>query len=92
MESMYMGLPVVASGVKGHSDLIEDGATGLLYPYGDAGACAERILRLTASERLRRTLSRNAKETIEQYGLDRVLPMVWGQYNGLMEQEAFVQK
>ena len=92
MEAMYAGLPVVASGVKGHSDLIEDGATGLLYPYGDAGACAERILRLTASERLRRTLSRNAKETIEQYGLDRVLPMVWGQYNGLMEQEAFVQK
>lgn len=92
MEAMYAGLPVAASNVKGHSDLIEDGVTGLLYPYGDAGACAEQILRLTASERLRRNLAQNARENVERYGLDRVLPMVWGQYNGLMEREAFVQK
>lgn len=83
MEAMYAGLPVVASEVKGHTDLIEDGVTGLLYPYGDAETCAERILRLTASERLRRTMARNAKETVEQYGLDRVLPMVWARYSEL---------
>lgn len=92
MEAMYAELPVAASGVKGHTDLIEDGATGLLYPYGDEKACAEQILRLTASERLRRTLARNAKEIIEQYGLDRVLPMVWERYNSLVKREAFVQK
>lgn len=83
MEAMYAGLPVVASEVKGHTDLIEDGVTGLLYPYGDAETCAERILRLTASERLRRTLARNARETVEQYELDRVLPMVWARYSEL---------
>ena len=92
MEAMYAGLPVVASEVKGHSDLIEDEVTGLLYPYGDAGACAEQIQRLIESERLRQKLVQNAKADVERYGLDRVLPVVWEQYNGLVKREAFVQK
>lgn len=80
MEAMYAGLPVVASEVKGHSDLIEDGVTGLLYPYGDAEACAEQVMRLVGSEQLRRELGRNARENVEQYGLERVLPLVWERY------------
>ena len=80
MEAMYAGLPVVASEVKGHSDLIEDGVTGLLYPYGDVEACAEQVMRLVGSEQLRRELGRNARENVEQYGLERVLPVVWERY------------
>lgn len=90
MEAMYAGLPVVSSDVKGHTDLIEDGITGLLYPYGDVRACAEQLLRLTASERLRRELAQNARENVEQYGLDRVLPVVWARYAALVEREALI--
>ena len=92
MEAMYAGLPVVASQVKGHSDLIEDGVTGLLYPYGDAEACAEQVMRLVGSEQLRRELGRNARENVEQYGLERVLPVVWAQYAALAELEAIAKK
>ena len=92
MEAMYAGLPVAASDVKGHTDLIEDEVTGLLYPYGDARACAEQIQRLIESERLRQELVQNAKADVERYGLDRVLPVVWEQYNGLVKRQAFVQK
>ena len=60
-----------------------DGVTGLLYPYGDDRACAERILRLTTSVKLRRELAQNAKADVERYGLDRVLPVVWGRYSKL---------
>ena len=87
MEAMYAGLPVAASEVKGHTDLVEDGVTGLLYPYGDERACAEQLLRLTVSERLRRELSRNARENVERYGLDQVLPVVWARYDALVERE-----
>lgn len=44
MEAMYAGLPVAASAVKGHTDLIASGQTGLLYPYGDEGAFSRAVL------------------------------------------------
>lgn len=90
MEAMYAGLPVVASQVKGHTDLITDGVTGLLYPYGDDRACAEQILRLTTSVKLRRELAQNAKADVERYGLDRVLPVVWARYAGLYAASRYV--
>lgn len=83
MEAMYAGLPVVASEVKGHRDLITEGETGLLYPYGDGKACAEQILRLLDSEKLRQALAERAKERAMQYGLERVFPAVWQEYAGL---------
>ncbi len=92
MEAMYVGLPVVASNVKGHSDLVSDGGTGLLYPYGDERACAERIRQLMGDGNLRRRLAGNAKENVMRYGLDRVLPAVWGEYAKLVVAEAFAQK
>lgn len=88
MEAMYAGAPVVASDVKGHRDLIEAGVTGLLYPYGDEKACAEQVMRLVRSEALRRELARNAREHVEQYRLERVLPLVWAQYAALVERAA----
>ncbi len=80
MEAMYRGLPVVASDVKGHVDLIRDGVTGLLYPYGDADACAGAIRRLTRSASTRRELGRNARESVKQYSLGKVLPEVVRKY------------
>lgn len=91
MEAMYAGLAVAASDVKGHRDLIEDGRTGLLYPYGDAEACAERIKGLMESEALRRELARNAREEAEGYGLERVLPAVWARYEELAASPAFAR-
>lgn len=92
VEAMYAGLPVVASKVKGHCDLITDGITGLLYPYGDENACAKQILQLIESKSLRHKLAQNAKEAAAQYDLGRVLPQVWEQYALLMRRETLVQK
>ena len=84
MESMYMGLPVVASAVKGHTDLIEDGATGLLYPYGDSEACAAQVRRLLDSPRLCALLVEKAKAAVRRYGLDEVFPQVMGWYRSML--------
>ena len=80
MEAMYAGLPVVASRVKGHVDLIEDGANGLLYAYGDAEACARQIARLMADASLRQALSAAARVRAEAYRLETVLPVVMDRY------------
>ncbi len=80
MEAMYMGLPVVASAVKGHEDLIPDGEAGLLYPYGNHAACADRILKLYESPILCELMGQCAHNAVLPYRLDQVLPLVMEQY------------
>ena len=83
MEAMYCGLPVVASKVKGHTDLIEEGVTGLLYPYGDASACAAQIRRLTDDDGLRETARTKGTAAAKAYGLENVLKQVMARYEAV---------
>lgn len=87
MEAMYCGLPVVASAVKGHTDLIRDGETGLLYPYGDADACARQVARLMYSARLRSDLGARAHQEVLRYGIGEVFPSVAESYEALCRRQ-----
>lgn len=84
IEAMYFGLPVVASKVKGHTDLIQDGVTGSLYSYGNADTCAEAIHALMCFPSIRRQMGKNAKESAEPYRLKHVLQEVSRQYGQLL--------
>ncbi len=42
-EAMMGGMPVIGSDTGGTPELIRDGETGFLYPYGDAEALADRM-------------------------------------------------
>lgn len=81
MEAMHCTLPVVASDVKGHRDLIQDEETGLLYPYGDWQACAQQILRLARNPELSGTLARQAHKAVQQFALEQVFPQVMDTYH-----------
>lgn len=87
MEAMYRGLPVIASDVKGNSDLIRDGESGLLFPYGDAQGCAAQIRRVCEDRELARRLGQTAHEQVRQYALLEVLPQVMAQYAALLPLE-----
>lgn len=76
LEAMYLGLPVVASRVKGHADLIRDGENGLLYPYADAEKCASAVKKLILSKDLRQKLGAQAARDSKQYEINAVLPIV----------------
>jgi len=80
MEAMHCNLPVVASRVKGHTDLIDDGLTGLLYDYGNAEQCARQIRRLINEPPLRAALSTNARQSVSPYALNQVLDKVLTAY------------
>lgn len=80
MEAMYCGLPVAASAVKGHLDLINDGITGLLYPYGDVSACAACIDRFMTDAAFRETAASASKAAVQDYALEKVLPTVVHMY------------
>ena len=90
MEAMYMGLPVVVSRVKGHTDLVRDDVTGLLYPYGDSAACAEQIMRLAQSPELPKQLGEQARQEVKQYALERVKPLTREMYESVLERKAAV--
>ena len=83
MEAMHAGLPVVATSVKGHTDLIRDGENGLLFPYGDAAACAGALLSLRDDPALAGRLGAQAREDSEAYRLERVLPQVMAAYRAV---------
>ncbi len=68
LESLACGLPVVASRVKGHTDLIHPGENGELYEFGDVDSCVAAILRA------RKDIdSYKPTNGIESYALDTVL-------------------
>jgi glycosyltransferase involved in cell wall biosynthesis len=46
VEAMRAGVPVIGTDAGGTPELVADGATGLLYRPGDAGALAAAIARL----------------------------------------------
>jgi glycosyltransferase involved in cell wall biosynthesis len=74
VEAMATALPVVASGVGGIPELIEDGRTGLLVPPGDASALADRVCRLMTDGALGARLGAAARADAEgRYSFDRMV-------------------
>jgi len=56
LEAMMFGAAVVASGVGGMVEIVDDGVTGLLVPPGDAGALRDALEQVLVDEPLRRRL------------------------------------
>jgi glycosyltransferase involved in cell wall biosynthesis len=74
VEAMAGGLPVIASGVGGILELIDDGATGLLVPPGDAPSLADRLCRLMDHPSLASRLGNAARaEALARYSFDRMV-------------------
>lgn len=72
LEAMAAGLPVVAYGVGGNSELLSD-QRGALIPAGNERFFADAVEKLLADSALRQQLGRNALQfTKENFGLDRV--------------------
>jgi glycosyltransferase involved in cell wall biosynthesis/peptidoglycan/xylan/chitin deacetylase (PgdA/CDA1 family) len=65
MEGMSSGLAVVASGISGIPELVQDGVSGLLVPPRDAGALAAALRRLHDDPELRRRLGAAARERVQ---------------------------
>ena len=66
MESMAVGVPVVAYDIPGVDQLVEDGVTGLLVPHGDVSALVEACNKLLDDPNLRVRLISNARARVEE--------------------------
>ena len=61
MEAAQLCKTTVASDVPGLRDSVRDGETGILFPSGDAPACASAMEKIYGDAGLRATLGQNAK-------------------------------
>ncbi len=74
LETMSMGIPIVATSVVGTKDVVEHGETGLLLPCKRADLLASAILDLIAKPTLRAELSKNGKQAVHaKFNLDAML-------------------
>ena len=73
MEAMAMGLPVVASNVRGNRDLVENGRTGFLVELGDIPGLIRAMERLILDPALRADMGAAGRNKIQDYSQDRVL-------------------
>ncbi len=64
LESMAMGVPLVATDMGGTREAVLDGRTGLLVPPGDVPALARGLGRLAGDADYRRSLGRNARQLV----------------------------
>jgi len=66
LEAMAMGKPIIATNVKGLSELIDNGTNGVLVQPGNVEELASKTLELLDNEPLRRQISNNAREQVER--------------------------
>ena len=84
LEAGAMALPVVATDVGGVSELIEDGKTGHLCPFGDWACLADRLDALRGHPDTSRGMGREARERAEaHFSLARAVQRVETLYRDL---------
>jgi glycosyltransferase involved in cell wall biosynthesis len=83
LEAMAAGVPVVASGVGGLAEIVQDGRTGLAVSPGDPGALAGAVGRLAGDAALRETLAAAGREAAAAFDAGAWARRVAAVYDGL---------
>jgi glycosyltransferase involved in cell wall biosynthesis len=85
MEAAAMGIPVVATDIRGCRQAVEDGVTGLLVPPRDPDALADAIARLATDPVQRRRLGQAGRRRAQEaFDHQRSIDLVLATYERLM--------
>lgn len=76
IEAMAIGLPVIASNVKGHEDLVINAHNGYLYRYDDIVAFCNWVNRVKDHEGLRLEMRKNSILESQKYSIENVFSKV----------------
>lgn len=90
MEAAAMGVPAVATHVKGNREVVEHEKTGLLVPLGDVPALADAIAQVLAHPVQRKVMQEQArKRAREHFDEQIVFEKVKYQYSELLLKKGF---
>ncbi len=82
LEALERGKAIVASGIDGIPEDVEDGRSGLLVPAKNPEALAGALRRVLENEHLRHELERGARQRFEQqFAPARLVSAIAGLYN-----------
>lgn len=84
MEAMACGLPIVASSIRGNTDLIDPGLGGFLVEPDDAAGFADGIRRILADPDSRERMKAHNLEKIRNYSSEAVLQQMARLYESVM--------
>lgn len=74
IEAMATGLPVIGHDVKGIQDIVENGSTGFLVPYGNMHEVGQKTTEILADPELYHSMSLKARQRAErEFSLERMV-------------------
>lgn len=77
LEAMSCGLPIIASRVRGHTDLVREGYNGILFDLYDKSSAAYKILQLLNNSYISSKLGENGRHLVlEKYSIDTMLDRI----------------
>jgi len=86
LEAMFFGCPSVATNIGGIPEVIQDGVSGLLTPFGDTEQAAHAVEKLIQDVALRTNLGANAKsQAKEKFSAEIIIPRYERLYRSLFE-------
>ncbi|MEZ4869480.1 MAG: glycosyltransferase family 4 protein [Caldilineaceae bacterium] len=87
MEAAAMQIPCVATDVKGNREVVVEGKTGFLVPYGDVEQLTARILLLLRDPALAGDCGRHARAlALERFDEESVFQIIKDEYATLLHQ------
>lgn len=86
LEAMSSGLPVIASDIAAHRQIIKDGETGVLFKSGSPRDLRTKLEILLDDSQFQKTLSRNARAEVKRlYTWDRISSQYIDAYRAAVE-------
>ena len=76
MEAMSTGLPVIASKIKGHIDLVNPGENGFLYEYNNINEFCNHVKLLFNDRNLLNNMKIFSHNLSKNYSLESVFPKI----------------
>lgn len=76
MEAMSTGLPVIASKIKGHIDLVNHSSNGFLYDFNDIYSFCNYVKELYNNRNLLHSMGNTSYELSKKYTLEFVYPKI----------------
>ena len=87
IEAMAAGLPVVATGVGGNAEAVEDGISGLIVPPEDPDALTKALAKLLADPARAKAMGKAGREIVaKKFTIEAMMSHIASTYRRLLEE------